>query len=383
MSFPTTRPPSSRTLLRHLARRCRPALKQGVVATQADRYVKRYDSCGFALALISFFLLGLSSLRELQIRLDKDRCLRRAVGWGGISVSQLLKLPHHRPAALWGPLVAHLLQAVSRAKQAGNVRILDTSFFGMGLKLMQRSHPKKAMSEGTAGYKLGAVLDFDTAAPVHCISAVGQSTDIAYINDLVPPDQDVRGKVFLFDRGFCQYAFFDRLITAGAHFVTRAMRKLHAQVLQTLALDPEHPQIVSDTLVRLGRPQSRNLMTHPLRRIVLQDDRGHLVLLASDLHAPAWELCELYRQRWAIEPFFRWLKTGLGCKRSVGYSLQAAENTFWAALVAYLLTLLLADQTVHPRTGKPAIAIKRSIATIRATAYQPPTPHQLQVLALL
>lgn len=380
MSFPTPKPPSSRALLRRLADRCRPALRQGVQETQADRYVKRYDSCGFALAMVSYFVLGLGSLRELQVRLSQDRCLQRAVGWGGISVSQLLKLPHRRPAALWAPLVASLLQAIGQTKHCGTVRILDTSFFTMGLKLMQRRHPKKSMSAGTAGYKLGTVLDFDSAAPVHCISAVGQSTDTAYVDALVPPGQSVRGHVFLFDRGFRKYAFFNRLIADGAQFVTRATRALHAEVQQILALDPEHPEIIADEIVLLGSRNAKNRMTHPVRRILLQSDSGLVVFLASDLQAAAWDLCELYRQRWAIEPFFRWIKSGLGCKRAVGYSQQAAEHTFWAALVAYLLTLLLAEQTTHPKTGKPTVAIKRTIQRIRAAAYQPAQQADLQAL---
>ena len=80
MSFPTAKPPTSRTLMRCLGDLCRPALERGVQLCDADRYVKRYDSAGFGLSLIAFYLLGLSSQRELHARLTGERRLQHLVG---------------------------------------------------------------------------------------------------------------------------------------------------------------------------------------------------------------------------------------------------------------------------------------------------------------
>jgi hypothetical protein len=382
MSFSPAKRTTSRSLLRSLAKVCGPGLRVGVAATNADHYVKTYSSTGFALAMVGYYILGLSAMRELHTRLKHDRHFQRVVGWSKvISVAQLLRLPHDRPADLWRPLIADLLQRLPRKHRGGKLRILDTSFFAMGLKLMQRHHPNKKMTHpATAGFKFGAVLDPESGAPVHFISSVGQGTDTAHVDALVPPDKDITGHVFLFDRGFRKYRFFDRLIDGGAHFITRATARVRYEVVRTQALDPNRPEVLCDEVVRLGSHNAHNLMHNLVRRIVLDAQGEILVFITSYLDQPAWGICEDYRQRWTIEPFFRWFKSGIGCERPVGYSQTAAEHTFWAAIVAYILVLILAESAISPTTGRKTFRIKDAVHRIRATIYQPPSEADLRAL---
>lgn len=382
MGFAPPQRKTSRSVLRTLGRVCRPYLDQGARHVDADRYVKRYHSAGFGMAFVCYMLLQLSSLRELETRLRADRQVQQAVGWGGISISQLVKLQHRRDPQLWEPLLAALIKRLSKRSMPARLRVMDTSFFTMGLKLLGRRYAKK-MSVHTAGFKLALVLDPDVAVPVHIVASVGQGTDTGQLGPLVPPAQEIAGLIYLFDRGFRKYAFLDELIGREAHFVTRATSLIHYERLQELALDPQHPQITGDWVVRLGSTNAHNRMTHPVRMIRLATATGTLVFVSSLWDLSAWEITELYRRRWEIETFFRWLKRAVGCLRATGYSLTAAQHCFYAAVVVYLIALLLAETRTHRKTGRTCLCITPALHRLRANLYQVPTDEDLQALEFL
>lgn len=382
MGFPVRRPRSSRTVLRSLGRRCRPYLKRGAEDCDADRYVKQYPSAGFAMAFLCHMLLRLSSVRELQARLDNDRQVQHVVGWDGISVSQLIKLQHKRSPQLWEPLIAALLKGLPTREVPSRLRVMDSSFFTMGLKLLGRRYGKR-MSVHTAGFKLSLMLDPEFAAPIRWTASVGQGNDAAHLGALVSDDEDIEGLTFLFDRGYRKYSFFDDLMLRKAHFVTRAAALIHYEIIAELALDPAHPEIIADWLVRLGSRNGHNLMQRPVRMIQLQTATETLVFLASPSDLTAWETTELYRRRWEIEVFFRWLKRAVGCIRATGYSLTAAQHCFFAALVVYLMAVLLAKTQTDRKTGRTRLLVKPALHRLRAKLYQTPADQDLQPLDFL
>jgi hypothetical protein len=391
MSFAKQPRATCRTTMRVLGSLCRPALRQGVRESQADHYVKRYDSVGFALAWIGYFFLQLSSVRELRVRLSLDRALKNMVGWGDISDAQLNRLHHVRPAQLWEPLVAQLIARVQGTRMPSHIRLFDTSFFTMSTKLLKRRYPRKLMGPGTAGMKLGAVLDPDSCLPLRVCSRVGQDADTGWLDDLVPPGELIAGLFFIFDRGFRKYAFFERLINEGADFLTRATEQIRYEVKRQLALDPRHPLVSSDEIVVLGSHNGHNLMQHPVRRIGMNKQvrknrksaPQQLVFLTSDMDTPAWELYELYRRRWEIETFFRWFKRTIGCVRPLGHSDQAAAHSFYAALVAYLIVLIVHQPTMAKEGRTTAPRLARTFYRIRAVLYQRPPGYIEKALQFL
>jgi hypothetical protein len=377
--------------MRALRKLCLPPLRQGVKDSQADHYVKRYGSVGFALAWIAYFFLQLRSVRELRVWLSLDHALQNMVGWGGISDAQLNRLQHVRPVQLWEPLIARLSARVQGDAIPSTLRLFDTSFFTMGARLLKRRYPQKVMDHATSGIKLGAVLDPDRQLPLRICQCVGQGCDTALLDELVPPGEAIAGLFFIFDRGFRKYAFYQRLITDGAGFLTRATAQIHYQVKRRLAVDPRHPEVVSDEIVVLGSQNAHNLMDDPVRRIGMatevrrdpKDSPQQLVFLTSDLESPAWELSELYRRRWEIETFFRWFKRTIGCVHPLGYSVEAAAHTFYAALAAYLIVLIVHQSATRPDGSARAQGLARAFQTIRAVLYQRPPEHIEKALQFL
>jgi hypothetical protein len=365
----------ARSLMQALFARCRRPLGRGARQARADHYVKRYSSVGFALSLISFFLLRCDSLRGLTLQLHDNARLARLTGLGGISKAQLPKLLVARPAELWEPLIAHLLKQLPKAKVPLAVQVLDTSFFVLGFTLFAR-HFTGRCTPHTSGYKAAVVLDLGTGAPVRLICRAGQSNDAQYNQALVPPEADVDGTLFVFDRGFRRYQFYDHLVDRGAGFITRCWSQLHYAVLDQRPVPKDCPQILCDELIQVGSHAYR--MSHPLRRIVLQTDSGTVDFLTSDLGLSALAVTQLYRRRWQIETFFRWLKSTIGCRRPLGYSLSAAQHTLYAALACYLLLLLYGRHELQPDERGRVTGLKKLWSDLCRGLWEPPTKAQLR-----
>ena len=369
---------SFRTLLSAICKRCRPALLRGVHATKADRYAKRYRSAEFALALVVHFLKGMPSLRALQVAFGCNRSLTRTIKLGGISNAQLAQLTHRRPAQLWEPLLVELLGLVARQVPSSPLRLMDSTFFPLSARLMSRCWQRHFEPEA-AGIKLTATYDPVQGAPVDWHISTGAGSD-AGEGPAVLPDGNISGHIYLFDRGFRKYAFYQQLIDRGADFVTLGSVNMRYEVTEELALAPAHEQILCDQVVVLGSANGRNLMGSPVRRIVLRDGKRELVFVSSLFDLEAAQVCELYRRRWDIEVFFRWLKRQIGCLKPLGYSPQAAKHTIFAALVAYLLVLLMA-LTARKRPEDP-IRMANALYRLQANLDQPPETSYLQVLRL-
>jgi hypothetical protein len=261
--------------------------------------------------------------------------------------------------------------------------VIDSTLFKLSCKLLTRCTGKQFKNPGNAGIHSTLVLDAEHLVPlvVHC--KVGQGSDAANGRLVVPPEESIAGGMYLFDRGFRNYAFFDDLITRGADFITRQSATIHYTVQGDLPLDPARPSILADEKVKLGSANAKNRMQHPVRRIVLQTATEPVIFLTSCFDLSAFEVTELYRRRWVIETFFRWLKRVIGCDKPLGYSQSAALHTIYAALVTYLLTLLLAaPQLEMPR--RPATArIKAVFSLLRALLYQRPRRDHLHALGFV
>lgn len=378
--FTGRRPKSFRSVMHAIVVRCRKALNRGVRATQADRYVKVHWSGTVALALMSHYILRCSGLRSLKRTLDSDRLVARCVGWKRMSISQLSKVLRGRPVEMWVFLVEDLAKQVAGPEVPAGVRVMDSSLFRLSEKLLCRCAGKQFKNAGNAGIHATMVMDAASAVPVVMCTKVGQGSDAANGRRALPAEVDITGHLYLFDRGFRNYGFYDELIEREADFVTRQSATACYEVLQTLPLDPAHPEITSDEKVILGSTHAKNRMQNPVRRIVLETATEPVIFLTSCLDLDAADVAELYLKRWLIEIFFRWLKRIIGCNKPLGYSQSAAEHSIYAALAVYLLTLLFIGHTGDPPKRQKTAQIKAAFEILCASIHQTPRRDDLQAL---
>ncbi|MEC0147739.1 IS4 family transposase, partial [Paenibacillus alginolyticus] len=150
---------------------------------------------------------------------------------------------------------------------------------------------------------------------------------------------DETDATYLMDRGYLDYGKYDNYCKLGIRFVSRLKNNALIEEVEELPV-AARSNILRDVKVILGKGKKR--MTHVLRMIETTDDKGKLVrIITNRFDLSADEIGDLYRSRWEIETFFRWVKQHLKLTRFYGTSEQAVINQIWICLIAYCLDLLI------------------------------------------
>jgi transposase len=153
-----------------------------------------------------------------------------------------------------------------------------------------------------------------------------------YIDDLTA--------VYLFDRGYCKYKWYDEMTDKGHRFVSRQHPTTVTEEYKSYYTGVDN---LYDYDVTMGTEYSRNKTRHKYREILSftkeSDEEFRLVTNIFDLTAE--EIVSLYKMRWDIECFFKWVKQHLSIKKWVGYNLNAISIQIYCALIIYLLLLML------------------------------------------
>lgn len=144
----------------------------------------------------------------------------------------------------------------------------------------------------------------------------------------------------VFDREYADYKKFDEYCGKGIRFVTRLKGNAVIEVAAEPPIEPDE-LIKKHQIVYLGK-KSINKMKHPLRMVEVEDTQGNpIIIITNDLKLEAEEIGAIYRHRWQIELFFKWIKQHLRVKRFYGTSVQAVDNQIFIALITYCLLVLL------------------------------------------
>lgn len=196
-----------------------------------------------------------------------------------------------------------------------------------------------------AGIKLHLRFVYGTEGsyPDEAILTPARPADKSQMDALVVEDPNALN---IFDRGYLDYKKFDLYCANSIRFITRLKSNADIEVIEERTVDPES-SILRDATVRLGNAKSY-LMKHPLRLIECLDSEAKLVMiLTSDFNLSTEEISDLYRNRWQIELFFKWIKQHLRVKKCYGTSKNAVYNQIRIALITYCLTLLMQQNVQH------------------------------------
>jgi hypothetical protein len=159
------------------------------------------------------------------------------------------------------------------------------------------------------------------------------------------------GGFYVMDRGYLDFPRLARWHQAEACFVVRAKGHLRFRVLQSRGVD-KSTGLRCDQTIRLTTAWSRRAFPHSLRRVRVRDEeqKRSLVLLTNNFQLPAIQISELYRRRWQVELFFKWIKQHLRLRAFLGRSANAVRTQVWAAICAYLLVAIAKQQLHLPQT---------------------------------
>ena len=302
---------------------------------KADARVRRLSTKSQLVALLYGQLAGAASLREIEAAVGSHARRLYHLGAKEVSRSTLADANAHRPCEVFTGLFSHMVALSSRSVRRSTedaVRLIDST----SLRLTGLAAEWARFSKDVKGAKAHVIFDPDADIPVYFEVTPAKVNDITAAHEMpVEP-----GATYVFDLGYYHFAWWAKLDRAGCRIVTRA--KTHTRVQTVCEMTP--PKGSSLLYDRIGRLPERlaasrdNPFSDPVREIgVLTETGKPLRILTNDLDAPAQEIADLYKRRWAIELFFRWVKHTLKIKHFIGRSENAVRIQIAVALIAYLL----------------------------------------------
>jgi hypothetical protein len=188
-----------------------------------------------------------------------------------------------------------------------------------------------------AAIKLHTLLDLRGNIPSFIHISDGKMHDVNILDQIIPE----AGAFYIMDRGYLDFARLHRLHQAGSFFVTRAKGNLSFTRRYSLPTD-RSSGIICDQLGTLNGFYSQQHYPTTIRRIKIKDAEGKtLVFLTNNLDLSAQSIADLYRCRWQIELFFKWIKQHLRIKSFFGTSENAVKSQIWIAVSVYVLVAIL------------------------------------------
>jgi hypothetical protein len=186
--------------------------------------------------------------------------------------------------------------------------------------------------------KLHTLLDLRGSIPTFIYISDGKEHDVNVLDDLAPE----AGAFYVMDRGYLDFFRLYDLTKALAFFVIRAKKNLAYRRLYSGPVDRSTGLICDQTIV-LTSPVSAKFYPEKLRRIKFHDAETDktLVFLSNNFTLPALTITQLYRSRWKVELFFKWIKQNLRIKAFYGTSENAVKTQIWIAITVYLLIAIL------------------------------------------
>ncbi|MBB4305586.1 hypothetical protein GGD81_004667 [Rhodobium orientis] len=350
---------------------------------KADHRVRRLSTKSQFLALLFGQIAGADSLREIEAGLACHKARLYHLGGRCPARTTLADANANRPAAVFCDLFAALVANAGRGlrRAVGDaVYLIDST----GLRLSGMGSEWARFSAGVCGAKMHVIYDAHAERPVYAAVSAARVNDITAAHAMpIEP-----GATYVFDLGYFDYAWWADLDAARCRIVTRLKKNTPLAVTAELPV-PDHGTILSDRIGLLPKRRSKgkaNPFTDPVREIRLKAENGAILrIVSNDLDAPANAIAALYKRRWAIELFFRWIKQTLKIRHFLGRSENAVRIQIAVALVAYLLIKLaqntqkaIASPLAFARLVRLNLMHRRPIDALKDQPPTPPTdPRQL------
>lgn len=334
-------------------------------------------------------LSGRMSLRDVESNMDAQRTQLYHLGTDRIARSSLARLNQHQPCTLYEALFAQLYaRCQGRAPRHGfrfknPLYSLDASLIDLSLKLFPWSH----YALGKGAIKLQATLDHRGMIPAFVALTDCKVSDSDYARTLTLP----RKSIVVFDRGYNDYGWYKSLNKQGIYFVTRQRSNAKYRVIKRLSVD-RSSGVTSDQVIRYTSDRSRQKQLPDMRRVGYYDvnTRKQYYFITNHTKLSAKTIAEIYKQRWQIELFFKWIKQNLKIKAFLGTTKNAVMTQIWIALCVYLLLAYLKFTSQLKRSLQQILRllqlnlfIKRDLLALLKGDRPPPNINPFQAILAL
>jgi hypothetical protein len=283
------------------------------------------------------------SLRDIEASLSANAGKLYAMGFRtAVKRSTLADANESRDWRIWSDLAALLIRRARKLYANDSLGVdldntvyaLDSSTIDLCLSLFEWA-PFRSTK---AAIKLHTLLDLRGAIPAFIHISDGKLHDV-HVLDMLAFEA---GAFYVMDRGYVDFARLHALHQAGAFFVTRAKSPMDARRVYSAATD-RSTGVISDQRVMLNGYYSARKYPEHLRRIRFKDpETGKtLIFLTNNTALPALTIAALYKSRWQVELFFKWIKQHLRIKKFLGNSENAVKTQIWCAVSTYVLIAIV------------------------------------------
>jgi Domain of unknown function (DUF4372)/Transposase DDE domain len=284
------------------------------------------------------------SLRDIEVTLSANAAKLYAMGFrAAVKRSTLADANESRDWRIWSDLAALLIRRARKLYASesalgldldNTVYALDSSTVDLCLSLFAWA-PFRSTK---AAIKLHTLLDLRGAIPAFIHISDGKLHDVNVLDML----SFEAGAFYVMDRGYVDFARLYALHQAGAFFVTRAKSPMDARRVYSAPTD-RSTGIISDQHVMLNGHYSAKKYPEHLRRVRFKDpETGKtLIFLTNNTALPALTIAALYKSRWQVELFFKWIKQHLRIKKFLGTSENAVKTQVWCAVATYVLIAIV------------------------------------------
>jgi hypothetical protein len=284
------------------------------------------------------------SLRDIELSLSANPTKLYAMGFRSmVKRSTLADANESRDWRIWSDLAALLIRRARKlyigdpldVELDNTVYALDSSTIDLCLSLFDWA-PFRSTK---AAIKLHTLLDLRGSIPAFIHISDGKLHDVNVLDMLTFE----AGAFYVMDRGYVDFDRLYKLHQAGAFFVTRAKSTMDARRVYSAQVDREATGVICDQRVMLNGYYSARHYPEHLRRIRFKDPKSGktLVFLTNNTALPALTICALYKSRWQVELFFKWIKQHLRIKKFLGNSENAVKTQVWCAIATYVLIAIV------------------------------------------
>ena len=315
-----------------------------VAAHRGDHKVQEFSCLDQFFAMSFAQLTARESLRDIEVNLRAQSVRLYHMGFRCKTIARntLAHANATRPWQIYADFAQHLI-GIARPLYANEPLAVDLdatvyAFDATTIDLCLSVYPWAPFRSAKAAIKLHTLLDLRGTIPSFIHITDGKTHEVNILDDLIVEP----GAFYLLDRGYLDFRRLFAIHQAQAFFVTRAKRNTKFKRRYSQPVDRESTNVLCDQIGILTVFCSNKGYPATLRRVVVRDEDGKRITFLTNNFALAPELiAQLYRQRWQVELFFKWIKQHLRIKAFLGTSENAVKTQIWIAVCTYVLIAIV------------------------------------------
>jgi len=365
------------SLLRYLSRS---DFQSVVKSLKADFKVRTFTCFDLFKSMLYGLLAGCFSVREIETSMKVNNNRLYHSGLKAIKRSTFCDALEKRGHEVFEKMFNNMVEKAQgigsrmHKKFKDPLRIIDATIISLCLKRFDWAKYRKTKG----AIKLHLNLDGDNLIPFNACLTTGKIHDVKELGNLA----DESGVIYVIDRGYVDFKSLYNIELGGSIFVTRIKSNVAYKRIKNNPRDMEGP-VVSDVLIELTGTQTKKSYPKPIRKVKYYDSESKKTyeFITNDLERDAEEIAKIYKERWEVELFFKWIKQHLKIKSFWGTSENAVYSQIWVALILTILLWIIKtvdgiQKTAHELliTIKATLLTKNSLASLCTNTPEPETP---------